>query len=151
MAKDFEVSGKTGDDHVETEFYEEYFTDNEREVEHRRVPVVGGNWKSNGDRKFIEDYSNNVLNKTSWDTNMLTVCVAPTCIHLNELNKATKDEYKIMAQTVSQFPSGAFTGNITAHMMKDFGINWAMTGHSERRTKCGSTDQQVALKTNVAI
>jgi len=36
-------------------------------------------------------------------------------------------------------------------MMKDFGINWALTGHSERRTKCGSTDKQVALKTNVAI
>jgi len=82
---------------------------------------------------------------------MLEVCVAPTCIHLNELNKATKDEYKIMAQTVSQYPAGAFTGNITAHMMKDFGINWAMTGHSERRTKCGSTDLQVARKTNVAI
>ena len=56
-----------------------------------------------------------------------------------------------MAQTVSQYPAGAFTGNITAHMMKDIGVNWALTGHSERRTKNGMTDLVVALKTNVAI
>jgi len=36
-------------------------------------------------------------------------------------------------------------------MMKDMNVNWALTGHSERRTKCGSTDQNVAKKTNVAI
>jgi len=103
-ADDFEVSGKTGDEGIKTEFFEEYFTENERVPEHRRIPLVGGNWKSNGDMKFIEDFSNQVLNKTVWDDSFLHVAVAPTCIHLNELNKATKDEYRIMAQTVSQFP-----------------------------------------------
>jgi len=56
-----------------------------------------------------------------------------------------------MCQNVSRWPSGAFTGNITAHMMKDIGVNWALTGHSERRTKNGMTDLEVALKTKVAI
>ena len=56
-----------------------------------------------------------------------------------------------MAQNVSRWPSGAFTGNITAHMLKDIGVNWALTGHSERRTKNGTTDQDVAVKTKVAI
>ena len=36
-------------------------------------------------------------------------------------------------------------------MMKDIGVNWALTGHSERRTKNGTTDQDVAMKTKVAI
>lgn len=36
-------------------------------------------------------------------------------------------------------------------MMKDIGVNWALTGHSERRTKNGTSDQDVAMKTKVAI
>lgn len=36
-------------------------------------------------------------------------------------------------------------------MLKDIGVNWALTGHSERRTKNGTTDQSVAVKTKVAI
>jgi len=36
-------------------------------------------------------------------------------------------------------------------MLKDINVNWALTGHSERRTKNGTTDQDVAMKTKVAI
>jgi len=98
MAADsFEVKGKTGNDDVKTEFYEEYFTENERVYDHRRIPIVGGNWKSNGDMAFIEKHSKEVLNPSAWDTRMLEVLVAPTCIHLNEVNKALKDEFKVMA------------------------------------------------------
>ena len=51
----------------------------------RRVPVVGGNWKSNGDRDFISTFPKEVLNKSSWDSEKLEVCVAPTDIHLSEV------------------------------------------------------------------
>jgi len=51
----------------------------------RRVPVVGGNWKSNGDRDFISTFPKEVLNKSSWDPEKLEVCVAPTDIHLSEV------------------------------------------------------------------
>lgn len=117
----------------------------------RRVPVVGGNWKSNGDREFIDTFPEKVLNKSSWDTDKLEVCVAPTDLHLSEVQVAVKEDFNVMAQNVSQFPSGAFTGNITANMLKDIGVSWALTGHSERRVKNGTSDQNVALKTKVAI
>jgi len=51
----------------------------------KRVPVVGGNWKSNGDRDFIQKYSESVLNKSEWNTDALEVCIAPTDIHLTEV------------------------------------------------------------------
>jgi triosephosphate isomerase len=117
----------------------------------KRTPVVGGNWKSNGDRDFISTFPKEVLNKSSWDSDKLEVCVAPTDIHLSEVQNSVKEDFNVMAQNVSRWPSGAFTGNITAHMLKDIGVNWALTGHSERRTKNGTTDQDVAVKTKVAI
>jgi len=54
-------------------------------VSARRVPVVGGNWKSNGDRDFISTFPEEVLNKSSWDSEKLEVCVAPTDIHLSDV------------------------------------------------------------------
>ena len=56
-----------------------------------------------------------------------------------------------MAQDVSQFPRGAYTGNITADQLKESGVHWTLTGHSERRTLFKETDEEVALKTKVAL
>ena len=144
------------------DYEEDYSTKNERTTKTEmkadaswdkawRQPIVSGNWKSNGDRDFIESYPKNVLNKSKWDPLYMQVCVAPTDIHLSEVQKVVSSDINVMAQNVSRWPSGAFTGNITAHMLKDINVNWALTGHSERRTKNGTTDQDVAMKTKVAF
>ena len=57
----------------------------------------------------------------------------------------------VAAQDVSQYGRGAYTGNITADQLTDANIKWTLTGHSERRTLFGETDQDVALKTKVAV
>ena len=49
----------------------------------KRQPVVGGNWKSNGDRDFVNSFPDNVLNTSTFDAEKMTVCVAPTDIHLS--------------------------------------------------------------------
>ena len=54
-------------------------------------------------------------------------------------------------QNLSLTGNGAFTGEHSAEMIKDAGIKWTLTGHSERRTLYGETDQDVAKKTKVAI
>lgn len=80
----------------------------------KRDPVVGGNWKSNGDMDFVNSFPENVLNKSKFDAKKMSVCVAPTDIHLTSVNDKVKDDVNVMAQDVSQYPKGAYTGNITA-------------------------------------
>jgi triosephosphate isomerase len=50
------------------------------------------------------------------------------------------------AQDVSQHESGAFTGEVSAAMLKEFGVRYAIVGHSERRQYHGESDAVVALK-----
>ena len=55
------------------------------------------------------------------------------------------------AQDVSSQPSGAFTGEVSAAMLKDFGCRYAIVGHSERRQYHGETDALVAAKAQQAL
>jgi triosephosphate isomerase (TIM) len=54
------------------------------------------------------------------------------------------------AQNVADKPSGAYTGEISAAMLKEFGCKYALVGHSERRTYYGDTDESVAARYNQA-
>ncbi|MFX9765936.1 triose-phosphate isomerase, partial [Acinetobacter baumannii] len=55
------------------------------------------------------------------------------------------------AQDVSAFASGAYTGEVSAAMLKDFGVRYALVGHSERRQYHGETDAVVAEKARQAL
>merc|ERR1719218_373300 len=117
----------------------------------KREYVVGGNWKSNGDSEFVNTFPGDVLNKAEFDSSKMAVAVAPTDIHLSMAKGKVDDKITVMSQDVSQFGKGAYTGNVTADQMKDIGISWTLTGHSERRTLFHETDEDVALKTKAAI
>jgi len=80
----------------------------------KRAPVVGGNWKSNGDRDFVNTFPDDVLNKSTFDSDKMTVCVAPTDIHLTLAKEKVQNNIHVMAQDVSQYGKGAYTGNVTA-------------------------------------
>jgi len=114
--------------------------------------VIGGNWKSNGDWEFVNSFPKDVLNKATFDDKKVEVIVAPTDLHLSAVKKELADSHvQPMAQDVSQFGRGAYTGNITADQLTDAGIKWTLTGHSERRTLFKESDEDVALKTKVAL
>jgi triosephosphate isomerase len=55
------------------------------------------------------------------------------------------------AQDVSSYESGAYTGEISANMLRDFGVSYVLCGHSERRQYHGETDETVALKAQRAL
>lgn len=55
------------------------------------------------------------------------------------------------AQDISAHPQGAFTGEHSAVMLKDFGVRYAIVGHSERRQYHGETDEAVAAKAAAAL
>jgi triosephosphate isomerase len=116
-----------------------------------RKYVIGGNWKSNGDVDFATKHMTEVLNKAEFDTDKVEVVIAPTDIHLTTVKSLANKNINVSAQDLSQYGRGAFTGNITADQLTDIGIKWTLTGHSERRSLFGETDQDVAIKTKIAI
>ena len=67
--------------------------------------------------------------------------------------KAQLDDKKavVAAQNISEFPNGAYTGEVSAEMLKDFGIKWTIIGHSERRTYFHESDEVVAKKVTLAL
>ena len=114
--------------------------------------VIGGNWKSNGDFDFINSFPEEVLAKAEFDPSKVEVVVAPTDLHLaTAKSKLADTNVEVSAQDVSQYGKGAYTGNITADQLSDAKIKWTLTGHSERRTLFGESDQDVALKTKIAV
>ncbi len=113
--------------------------------------LVGGNWKSNGSVAFSKSFPAEVLNNLKFDASKVEVVVAPTAIHLASVSGALNGNVHAAAQNLSLTGNGAYTGEISAEMLADLGINWTLTGHSERRSLFGETDELVALKTKRAV
>jgi len=78
--------------------------------------------------------------------------VAPTALHLSTVQSAiTNSNVHVATQNLSLTGNGAFTGEHSCEMIKDMGVSWTLTGHSERRSLYGETDHDVASKTKRAI
>jgi triosephosphate isomerase len=114
-----------------------------------RKVFVGGNWKSNGSVKFVEQHIN-FLNGIKYDSSRCDVVIAPMSIHLSQAKSLLKNNIQLSAQNVSVKPEGAFTGEVSAKHLVDLGINWTLIGHSERRTLFGETDEVVGNKIKIA-
>jgi triosephosphate isomerase (TIM) len=100
----------------------------------------------------VNTFPEEVLAKAKYDPKKVEVVVAPTDLHLTTAqSKLSKTNVHVAAQDVSQYGRGAYTGNITADQLTDAKIEWTLTGHSERRSLFGESDQDVALKTKVAL
>jgi triosephosphate isomerase (TIM) len=118
-----------------------------------RKKLVAGNWKMHG------GLSTNALL-------LQTLCLATRDPSFAGVEVAVFGPFPYLAQTesllagssvqwgaqnLSEHPSGAFTGEVSVSMLRDFGCAYAIVGHSERRTLYGETDQQVAAKAATAI
>lgn len=101
---------------------------------------IGGNWKCNGSIKSAETLVNNTVNKIAFDTSKIQVLVSPVSLHLPAVKSILNSKVILSAQNVSQFKNGAYTGEVSAQQLKEFGIDWTIIGHSERRTYFGETN-----------
>jgi triosephosphate isomerase len=116
-----------------------------------RKPLVGGNWKCNGTVKSNADLANALAESLSDVTKDVDVVVAPSVIHVAQAVEHFKNTgIHVAVQNVSKAKNGAFTGEISAEMVKDFGLGWTIIGHSERRHKYGETDADIAEKVKLA-
>jgi triosephosphate isomerase (TIM) len=110
-----------------------------------RRSLVMGNWKMNGSRKSAESLAKDIIAGLGSDVADIAVCVP--YIFLSDISKITNNtRLALGAQNVADKPSGAFTGEVSAAMLKEFGCKYALVGHSERRTYYGDSDQSVAAR-----
>jgi triosephosphate isomerase len=117
-----------------------------------RKLLVGGNWKQNGTLKFAHDFPANILNKIAFNTQKVEVVVAPTALHIiTTKNALSGSNIQVSAQNISQYKNGAYTGEISAEILKDAQIPWVILGHSERRHVFGESDAVVGDKVKIAL
>src|SRR5215475_6086683 len=111
-----------------------------------RRPIVVGNWKMHGSRaenaRLIEELG------AHYPRNPAADCVVcPPLVYLQEVGRLLRDTpIRLGAQDVCADTQGAFTGEVSAAMLKDVGCEYAIVGHSERRLLYRESDQLIARK-----
>ena len=113
-----------------------------------RQKLVAGNWKMNGSLAENEALLDGVVAGTREFPGV--VCCAPYP-YLFQLQKRLQGTHVAWgAQNLSQYERGAYTGEVSAAMLKDFGCSYVIIGHSERRAIFGETSMTVAEKFKAA-
>ncbi|KAG6586820.1 triose-phosphate isomerase [Phytophthora cinnamomi] len=115
-----------------------------------RTYLIGGNWKCNGTVQSVKDLCA-LLNKVEIASDNVEVVVAPPALHIDLAKSLLQKKIAVSAQNVSLTGLGAYTGEIAAEQLLDFGLEWTITGHSERRAYYSESDDVVAQKTKRAL
>lgn len=108
-----------------------------------KKPLVVGNWKLNGSLEFTKDLINQ-LTANLQNTNC-KVAIAPPVMYLQTAKECAGNLF-LATQNVDVNTKGAFTGDISIEMLKEFGVRFVIIGHSERREYHNETDQFIAQK-----
>ena len=115
-----------------------------------RKNIVAGNWKMNNDLAQTESLIAD-LKKQSKTTNA-EVMVAPTFTNLYKAFEALQEtDIEVVAQNMHFAKNGAYTGEISASMLKSVGVKTVILGHSERREYFNETDELLAKKVDAAL
>lgn len=111
-----------------------------------RRPLVVGNWKMNGTRSSVDELLTALLAGID-SVPVAEVAVCPPYIFLDQtFDQLSGSKIVYGAQNVYQADEGAYTGEISPRMLREFGCTYVIVGHSERRHLMGETDGQVAEK-----
>ena len=112
--------------------------------------LIAGNWKMNGGLAQNQALVQAVLAGMPAQACSVAMCVpAPYLAQVAELVRGTAID--LGAQDVSAHEQGAYTGEVSVAMLKDFAARYVIVGHSERRQYHGETDESVAQKAQRAL
>lgn len=116
-----------------------------------RRKIIIGNWKMNKDanetKTFMDQFNNIKFNPRA----NLDFGIAVPSINIPIVAILKRPGFILSSQDISQFDKGAHTGDVSAGMLKTFGVTYAIIGHSERRTNHHETDEEVNLKAKQAL
>ena len=115
--------------------------------------IVAGNWKMHKTVREALALVDALIERSDEFPPGVEVVVAPpfTALEAVTMRLRGQDGIKVGAQSMHWEDQGAFTGEISPLMLKEFGIEYVILGHSERRAFCGESDEFVRLKTRAAL
>ena len=113
--------------------------------------VIAGNWKMNFTPSEATAFINEIKPMVEGKNNCDIIFCAPFVTIGAAMEAAKGSNIKIGAQNVHFEEKGAFTGEISAKMLKEIGVEYVIIGHSERRQYFGETDHTVNLRTKAAL
>ena len=115
-----------------------------------RKHIVAGNWKMNNDLPQSELLITDLLKQNQ--TSDAEVMIAPTFTNLWQAFESLRQEsIEVIAQNMHFAENGAYTGEISASMLKSIGVKTVILGHSERRAYFNETDESLAKKVDAAL
>lgn len=119
-----------------------------------RKPIFAANWKMNKGASETEDFVKSFLSKVQGQTVPCEVVIAPPFVALAKLadllHTATAVQnahmIQIAAQNCSEYDPGAYTGEVSVLMLREFFVHYVILGHSERRSIFGESDATINAK-----
>ncbi|HEU4496623.1 MAG TPA: triose-phosphate isomerase [Flavobacterium sp.] len=116
-----------------------------------RQKIVAGNWKMHKNAEETEDLLNELIGQLPDDVEA-QIIVAPAFVNLSSAVEHLQfTNIGVAAQNMHQAEAGAFTGEISADMLKSIGVGIVILGHSERRAYFNETDLLLAEKASTAL
>ena len=115
-----------------------------------RARLVAGNWKMNGSLVSNQDLLNGIIPEVAQFASV-RVAICPPFPYLAQMAGCLRgSQIALGAQDLSEHPSGAFTGDVSGQMLKEFGCQYVIVGHSERRHLHAEADACVSGKFKAA-
>ena len=116
-----------------------------------RTPLVAGNWKMHKTVAEARDFVTRLVPQLG-DDDTVEVGVCPPFLSLHAIVEAVAGSgVKVYAQNMHHAPGGAFTGEVSAPMLREAGVDGVILGHSERRAHFGENDRELQLKVLSAL
>ena len=112
---------------------------------HNKQKIIVANWKMNGSEKLLKAFSKFV------PTRGKDIIICPPFTLLEKAKTLLPKAIKIGAQNCSEEENGAFTGEISASMLRERSVSHVIIGHSERRTLFNETDAVILKKVKSVI
>jgi triosephosphate isomerase len=113
-------------------------------------PLIAGNWKMNGLRRSVAELESIIAGARGLAGRLDLMVCPPATLVASFAAIAQGSPVAIGGQDCHAEPAGAFTGDLSAEMLKDAGANAVIVGHSERRTYHAESDAEVAAKARAA-